>query len=159
MAKNDLIDNLVKLGNGKLFLLRQLLVLAEQQSKNIENEEAEELDKIIKQKQSIITKIDVLDEEFLRKYDLLRNSVAWETLEGLQPDEKDKIRILQGKIAEIYSLTEKTQKIDAANVDKLKKNLQSVQVEIKKIKKGKKIVQGYSNKNTEGISIFVDERK
>ena len=159
MAKNDLAENLIKLSDGKLFLLRQLLVLAEQQSKNIESEGAEKLDEIIERKQSIMTKIDVLDKEFLGKFDLLKNSAIWEASEGLQPDERDKIRTLKGKITEIYSLTEKIRKIDMSNVKKLKRNLQSVQIEIKKIKEGKKIAQGYSNKNTEGISIFVDERK
>jgi len=159
VASKDLVDNLVKLSNGKMFLLKQLLILAEQQSKNIESGEAEKLDKIIKQKQGIMTKIDVLDEEFLGKYDLLKKNVVWETLEGLPPSEKSKIKELQDKIAEIYFLTEKLQKIDRANVEKLKRNLQSVQTEIRKVKEGRKITQGYSNKNIGEISIFVDERK
>ncbi|HZK01491.1 MAG TPA: flagellar export chaperone FlgN [Anaerovoracaceae bacterium] len=159
MSKDDLINNLIKLSEGKLFLLKQLLTLTGQQSKNIGSEHAEKLDDIIKQKQGIITRIDVLDKEFVEKYDLLKKGVVTETLEGLQPDEKEKMKILQSRIADIYSLTEKIQKIDVANVEKLKKNLQSVQNELKKVRIGKKVVKGYSNKNTEGVSIFLDKKQ
>ncbi len=159
MEKNDLINNLIRLSEGKLFLLKQLLTLSGQQSKNIESGEAEKLDKLIEQKQNIMTGIDVLDKEFVKKYDLLKSSVVIETLEGLKPNEKDKMKVLQNKIAEIYSLTEKIQKIDIANVEKVKKNLQSVQNELKKVRAGKRAVQGYSKKDTEGVSIFLDKKQ
>lgn len=159
MEKNDLINNLIRLSEGKLFLLKQLLTLSGQQSKNIESGEAEKLDELIGQKQNIMTRIDVLDKQFVKKYDLLKSSVVIETLEGLKPNEKDKMKVLQNKIAEIYSLTEKIQKIDIANVEKVKKNLQSVQNELKKVRAGKRAVQGYSKKDTEGVSIFLDKKQ
>lgn len=159
MEKNHLIDNLIRLSEGKLFLLKQILTLSRQQNKNIESGEAERLDELIEQKQSIMARIDVLDKEFIKKYDLLKSSVEIETLEGLKPGEKDRMKVLQDKISEIYSLTENIQKIDTANVEKLKRNLQFVQKGLKKVRAGKKAVQGYSKKDTEAVSIFLDKRR
>ncbi|HZJ76113.1 MAG TPA: flagellar export chaperone FlgN [Oscillospiraceae bacterium] len=159
MGKNDLIENLIRLSEGKLFLLKQLLTLSGQQSKNIGSGEAEKLSELIEQKQNIMTRIDDLDREFVKKYDLLKSSIVVETSEGLRPDERDKMGVLQDRITEIYSLTKKIQKIDIANVKKLEKNLQSVQNELKKVRAGKKAVQGYSKKDTEGISIFLDKKQ
>ncbi len=159
MAKSDLIDNLIKLSDGKLFLLKQLSVLTQQQSKNIDSEEAARLNDIIEQKQNIMKQVDVLDKDFLAKYDLLRGSVMLETLDGLQANEKDKMKILKDKITEIHSITEKIHKLDTANVEKLKKNLKSVQAELEKTRVGKKVLQGYTHQRPETISIFVDEKQ
>ena len=159
MWKNNLIDNLIRLSEGKLFLLKQLLTLSIQQSKNIESGEAAKLDKLIEQKQNIMTRIDALDKEFIDKYDLLKNSAIIKVPEALDTAEKDKMRKLKDKVTEIHSLTDKIQKIDSANVEKLKKRLQSVKDELKKVRVGKKAVQGYSNKNIEGISIFLDKKQ
>lgn len=159
MVKGDLIDNLIKLSDGKLFLLKQLSVLTQQQSKNIDSEEAAKLNEIIQQKQNIMKQVDVLDKDFLGKYDLLRGSVMLETMEGLQPSEKDKMKVLQDKIQAIYTLTDKIQKLDGANVEKLKKNLKSVQAELDKVRVGKKVMQSYTYQKAETVSIFVDEKQ
>lgn len=159
MARLDLTDNLIKLSDGKLFLLKQVLTLTQQQSTNIDSEEAEKLNEIIEQKQNIMTRIDSLDKEFVEKYDLLKKAGGFESLERLQPYERDKMKVLQDKIAQIYALTEKIQRLDDANLEKLKKNLKSVQGELEKVRVGKKVMQGYSNKSTEGISIFVDKKQ
>lgn len=159
MGKDDLIDYLIKLSEGKLFLVKQLLTLTEQQSKNINSEKAGKLEEIIEQKQSIMTRIDVLDKEFVEKYDVLKGDFVLETLEGLEVNQKNNMKVLQNKITKIHLLTERIQELDLANVEKLKKNLQSVQSELKKVKTSKKVIQGYSNKGTEGISIFVDKRR
>ena len=107
MEKNNLIDNLIRLSEGKLFLLKQLLTLSIQQSKNIESGEAAKLDKLIEQKQNIMTRIDALDKEFIDKYDLLKNSTIIKVPEALDTAEKDKMRKLKDKVTEIHSLIDK----------------------------------------------------
>ncbi len=159
MAKDELIDYLIKLSDGKLFLIKQILTLTEQQSQNIDSEKAEKLNEIIEQKQGIMTRIDVLDKEFVSKYNILKDDFLLESLEGLGTNQKKNMKVLQDKIKEIHLLTEKIKKMDTANVEKLRKNLKSVQEELKKVGTSKKIMQGYSNKSTEGVSIFLDKRR
>lgn len=159
MARLDLINNLIKLSDGKLFLLKQLLTLTEQQGKNIGSEEAEKLNKIIGQKQNIMDRVDALDKEFIGKYDLLKTKVPSGALEGLQAEDRDRMKVLQAKIQEIYSLTDKIHKLDLANVEKLKKNLKTVQDELERVRIGRKVIKGYADKSQEGVSIFLDERQ
>ena len=160
MGRVELIEYLVKLSEGKLFLINQLLTLTQQQSEGLDSEEVDILNEIIEQKQSIMGRIDVLDKEFIGKYDLLKNEFLISNVGSMEDDDKNKMRYLQDKISEIQALTEKIQQIDNSNVERLKKNMELVRNELKKVKFGQKISKGYSNnKSTEGISIFIDKMK
>lgn len=160
MGREELIEYLLKLSEGKLFLINQLLTLTQQQSEGLESEEMDILNEIIEQKQNIMGRIDVLDKEFVSKYDLLKGEFLINNVESMQTDDKNSMRLLQDKIREIQVLTEKIQQIDNANIERLKKNMELVKSELKKVKFGKKIAQGYSNnKVTDGISIFVDKKQ
>ncbi len=160
MGRVELIEYLVKLSEGKLFLINQLLTLTQQQSEGLDSEEVDILNEIIEQKQSIMGRIDVLDKEFIGKYDLLKNEFLISNVGSMEDDDKNKMRHLQDKISEIQVLTEKIQQIDNSNVERLKKNMELVRNELKKVKFGQKISKGYSNnKSTEGISIFIDKMK
>lgn len=160
MGREELIEYLLKLSEGKLFLINQLLTLTQQQSEGLESEEIDMLNEIIEQKQNIMGRIDVLDKEFVSKYDLLKGEFLINNVESMQTDDKNSMRLLQDKIREIQVLTEKIQQIDNANIERLKKNMELVKSELKKVKFGKKITQGYSkNKVTDVISIFVDKKQ
>ncbi|QUH18998.1 flagellar export chaperone FlgN [Alkaliphilus sp. B6464] len=160
MGREELIEYLLKLSEGKLFLINQLLTLTQQQSEGLESEESHILNEIIEQKQNIMGRIDVLDKEFVSKHDLLKGEFLIDNVETMQADDKNNMRLLQDKIREIQMLTEKIQQIDNANIERLKKNMELVKNELKKVKFGKKIAQGYgNNKVTDGISIFVDKKQ
>lgn len=160
MSRGEIIEYLFKLSEGKLFLMKQLLTLTQQQSEGLESKATDILNQIIEQKQSIMDRIDILDKEFVEKYDLLKSELLIDQIGSLQHDDRDKMRLLQDKIKEIQSLTEKIQQIDRANVERVKQNINSIKSELKKVKFGKKISQSYgNNKVTDGISIFVDKKQ
>ncbi|MBU5676696.1 flagellar protein FlgN [Alkaliphilus sp. MSJ-5] len=160
MGREELIEYLLKLSEGKLFLINQLLTLTQQQSEGLESEESDILNEIIEQKQNIMDRIDVLDKEFVSKYDLLKGEFLIDNVETMQTDDKNSMRLLQDKIREIQVLTGKIQQIDNSNIERLKKNMELVKNELKKVKFGRKIAQGYgNNKVTDGISIFVDKKQ
>lgn len=159
MSRAELIEYLLRLSDGKLFLVKQLLTLTEQQSEGLESNEIDILNQIVEQKQNVMGRIDVLDKEFLGKYDLLKGEYLIDHIENMHFDDKGNMRLLQDKIREIQTLTEKIKKIDDANIERLKKNMEVVKSEIKKVKFGKKISQGYNNKGTDGISIFIDKKQ
>jgi len=160
VGRRELIEYLLKLSEGKLFLIKQLLTLTQQQSEGLESEESDILNEIIAQKQNIISRIDILDKEFAGKYDLLKGEFLIDDVEAMHVDDKSNMKLLQDKIKEIQTLTQKMQQIDNANVERLKKNMELVKSELKKVRFGKKISQGYSNnKGTDGISIFIDKKQ
>lgn len=160
MGRGELIEYLFKLSEGKLFLINQLLTLTQQQSEGLESNETERLNEIIEQKQSIMSRVDILDKEFVDKYDLLKGEFLIDSEGSVEGQDKDKLRLLQDKIREIQVLTEKIQQIDNINVERLKKNMELVKSELKKVKFGKKISQGYSNnKAIDGVSIFIDKKQ
>lgn len=160
MGKEELIDYLFRLSEGKLFLINQLLTLTKQQSEGLESGETDILNEIIDQKQNIISKIDVLDKEFLAKYDLLKSEFLIDNIGNINADDKHSMRLLQDKIKEIQMLAEKIQQIDNANIERLKKNMESVKAELKKVKFGKKISKGYgSNNSADAVSIFIDKKQ
>jgi len=160
VGRQELIEYLLKLSEGKLFLVNQLLTLSKQQSEGLESEETDILNEIIEQKQNIMSRIDVLDKEFVGKYDLLKNEFLIDNVDNMHVDDKNNMRLLQNKIKEIQILTEKIQQIDNINVERLKRNMELVRSELKKVKFGKKISQGYSNnKVTDKVSIFIDKKQ
>jgi len=160
VGRQELLEYLLKLSEGKLFLVNQLLTLSKQQSEGLESEETDILNEIIEQKQNIMSRIDVLDKEFVGKYDLLKNEFLIDNVDNMHVDDKNNMRLLQNKIKEIQILTEKIQQIDNINVERLKRNMELVKSELKKVKFGKKISQGYSNnKVTDKVSIFIDKKQ
>jgi len=160
VGRQELIEYLFKLSEGKLFLVNQLLTLTKQQSEGLESEETDILNEIIEQKQNIISRIDVLDKEFVGKYDLLKNEFLIDNVDNMHVDDKNNMILLQNKIKEIQILTKKIQQIDNINVERLKRNMELVKSELKKVKFGKKISQGYSNnKVTDKVSIFIDKKQ
>jgi len=160
VGRQELIEYLFKLSEGKLFLVNQLLTLTKQQSEGLESEETDILNEIIEQKQNIISRIDVLDKEFVGKYDLLKNEFLIDNVDNMHVDDKNNMRLLQNKIKEIQILTEKIQQIDNINVERLKRNMELVRSELKKVKFGKKVSKGYSNnKVTDKVSIFIDKKQ
>jgi len=160
VGRQELIEYLFKLSEGKLFLVNQLLTLTKQQSEGLESEETDILNEIIEQKQNIMSRIDVLDKEFVGKYDLLKNEFLIDNVDNMHVDDKNNMRLLQNKIKEIQILTEKIQQIDNINVERLKRNMELVRSELKKVKFGKKVSKGYSNnKVTDKVSIFIDKKQ
>jgi len=160
VGRQELIEYLLKLSEGKLFLVNQLLTLSKQQSEGLESEETDILNEIIEQKQNIMSRIDVLDKEFVGKYDLLKNEFLIDNVDNMHVDDKNNMRLLQNKIKEIQILTEKIQQIDNINVERLKRNMELVRSELKKVKFGKKVSKGYSNnKVTDKVSIFIDKKQ
>jgi len=158
--RQELIEYLLKLSEGKLFLVNQLLTLTKQQSEGLESEETDILNEIIEKKQNIMSRIDILDKEFVGKYDLLKDEFLIDNVENMHGDDKNNMKTLQNKIREIHTMTEEIQQIDSVNVKRLKKNMELVKSELKKVKFGKKISQGYSNnKTTDRVSIFIDKKQ
>lgn len=159
MENEELVLYLIKLSEGKLFLIKQLLTLTETQSEILEKQQTSKLDRILKQKQDIMKRIDTLDEEFVDKYDLLKKDSYIDNIESLQLEGKENLKLLQDKIGHIKDITGKIKKIDNINAEKLKQNMESVKNELKKVKYGKKVAKGYGEKKIGGYSIFVDKKK
>lgn len=159
MENEELVIYLIKLSEGKLFLIQQLLTLTESQSYSLEKEESDKIEKILQQKQDLMNRIDILDEEFVNKYDILRKDSYIDNIDSLHLEGRENLKLLQNKISQIKNIIEKIQKIDKANMDKLKQNMESVKNKLKKVKYGKKVAKGYGEKKTGGYSIFVDKKR
>ena len=159
MSSKELVPYLYKLSEAKLTLMKDLMKKTKEQAKAIENEDTELLNKTIEDKNKIIEKIDLLDNEFLQKYERLKNYLGVESLEELSDNSQNQFKELKGKVSQITKETDKIKQVDRKNMQKMKQEMEKVQSNIQTVKKGKKAVKGYNEKYSKNSSIFIDQKK
>lgn len=155
-------DYLIRISEGKLQLVNQLLQLTLQQQDALEATEEEgisALDRHIHKKQEVMGKIDLLDKEFLEKFQSLKDELGINSFADLTEEPVKGIKELQKQIQEILKVTGKIKEIDETNAVKAQQNLEQIKQQIKVVKLGKKTNQGYGKKFNEIHSILIDKKK
>ncbi|MBU5293016.1 flagellar protein FlgN [Anaerosalibacter bizertensis] len=156
MAK-ELIDSMIYISKEKLGHLNSILKLTKVQKKYIGKEDMLSNDEILDKKDEIIKKIDVLDREFLIKFSELKNKCNIDDINELNVEEYPNLRELKETIREISSTLMAISILDEENNKVLKKSLEKIKLDLKKLKKGKKAYKGYNK--TLDSNIFIDEKK
>lgn len=154
-------DYLIRISAGKLQLVNQLLQLTLQQQEAlgvVAEEGISALDRHIHKKQEIMGKIDLLDKEFLEKFQILKDQLGISSFADLTEEPVEGIKELQKQIKEILKVTGKIKEIDEANAIKAQQNLEEIKQQIKVVKIGKKTNQGYGKKFNEIHSILIDKK-
>ncbi len=144
MTAEQYIQKLQKLSEKKMEGLRNILKLTQKQSSVITEDSIEELQKIIDLKQNEMDKIDELDQAFEVYYSRLKSMMGVQSLEEIRMSELTGSTELKQTITSIYELTKSIQMLENSNNNKVREILNKLGSEIKQIKQGQVINNGYN---------------
>lgn len=153
------IKYLLRLSEAKLVLVSNLLEITKEQREILHREEEEALEASLQKRQVVMGKIDVLDKEFLEKYNTVKKELGVESLQDFQGEFTPDLKALKEKITDIMKKIEETQLLDKSNTEKLRENMNKVQENIRTLKNNKKVVAGYKGYQGETHSLFLDKKK
>lgn len=162
MKPEAVVDYLFRLSEGKLQLMEQLLNLTMDQSeilKSIDEEALKQLNRAIEEKQKVAEKVDILDKEFLQKFEELKKFLGVASFAEVQGEPVAGFKKLKGKIQEIVSITDRIQEIDQQNSANARVHMDAIKEQLKTVKIGRRANQGYGKKFEVNQPILIDKKK
>lgn len=159
MEANNLISYLNKLSEAKLRLMEEILSITEEQASCTNEEEIDRMAELIQLKQQVIDKINVLDKEFIDKFNSLKGLLSINTLDEIDMSKYKEMKDLKYSIGQIYVEVEKIQHVEAENSINMQKAFENVKRELSQVKNSARINNVYTkNKKIYG-GVFIDKRK
>lgn len=144
MNADQYIQKLLELSEKKLNGLRQILKLTEEQSNVITEDNADELQRIIDLKQQQMDIIDEFDQAFEVYYSRLRSVLGVQSLEEIRMSELNGAAELKQIVTIIYDITKQIQSLEGMNNKKVKDILNRLSSEIRQVKQGQVVNNGYN---------------
>ncbi len=144
MTADEYIQKLFELSTKKLDSLKEILKLTEKQSTVITEDNAEELHSIIDQKQKRMDIIDELDQAFEVYFARLKSVLGVKSLEEIRATQLNGSSELKQVVTAIYDVTKQIQSLEESNNKKVKESMDKLSSEIRQVKRGKMVNNGYN---------------
>lgn len=144
MSADQYIQKLLELSEKKLNGLRQILKLTEEQSNVITGDNVDALQNIIDLKQQQMDIIDELDQAFEVYYSRVKSVLGVKSLEEIRMSELTGAAELKQIITTIYDITKQIQGLEGVNNKKVRDILNRLSGEIRQIKQGQVVNNGYN---------------
>ncbi len=161
MRDEELIQRLISVSKQKLILLNEMFELTTKQTAVIEKsgDIIVNLSALINKKQEIMNKVDILDADFVGKYEALKIDLGVVSLENYDVKSDEGLKALREVAAKISNVMREIKKTDDENTKKMSLHINATKRELKDVKNGMKIAKSYGKKNSEVQSIFIDKRR
>jgi len=159
MEPEAYIERLKEISVKKLNLIEEILNLTKAQSQSIAAEDLNGLEDLISDKQKLIDEISKLDEEFSDFFLELKRRLNVESLDelkGINIPGTDRLQEIVGRIMETLKEVCEIEKRNEAEVRKL---MNAIEDEIRKINQAKKANKAYMPKPVSSTSYFIDKKK
>ena len=153
------VERLLELSNKKYLLLKEMLLLTQNQSETINEDGVDALVRLIDEKQQYINGIDKLDEEFNFYFKRLKQVLKVESLDELRMSGIKGTKELQQVVGKILEIINDISTLDTRNNSEAKKLLGNFENEIKKINQGKKVNTAYTYGFKHSPSYYIDKKK
>lgn len=154
---NENINRMIDLSMRKKQYLMELLDLTQKQGTIIEEEKLDELDKILKEKDKVMEKVDELDSQFLSIFNQIKDEEKIDDFEKLPVEKYENVKELKAVIGEINNILNSLSILDKNNIAKMKAKVEETQAQLKNIRMAKKANKGYGLGDIG--SVFLDEKK
>ena len=151
------IDKLISLSKEKNQLINEIYGFTKAQKQEIEKEDINNLNKILDEKDKLIKKINKIDIEFLNIFSQIKKEEGVENIYDLDVNKYPNLKDLKNIVTEISSTLMAISLLDEENNKNMKKRLEQVKLELKRVKEGQRAYKGYNVPMTE--SILIDEKK
>lgn len=153
---NEIVDDLTKITGKKKIYLETILDITKKQQKVIREGNIDRLFKYIEEKQGYIEHINKLDSIFLDKYSIFKKINNARSLEELNLDDCPDLKGLKNLVEDISQLLNEIKENEATNNKEIGERFDKVKEELKNIRAGKKLVNGYGAYDRKEGSIFID---
>ncbi|GAB6086323.1 flagellar protein FlgN [Alkaliphilus crotonatoxidans] len=162
MKPEVVVDYLYRISEGKLQLMEQLLKLTKQQSvvlKDITDENLAELNQVIEEKQQVIEKVDLLDKEFVGKFEGLKELLGIDSFADMSKEPVVGFKNLKETIEKIVDVRNEIEAVDKANTEKAQMHMAAIKQELQTVKIGKQVNKNYGKKYVVNEPILFDKKK
>ena len=156
---NGIIVQLIKLIDKKAELFDKIMEMTLEQKKDIDENAANKIEKLVNKKQSIIESVDEIDKSFSEKLNMLKKQLKVNTLDEIDFLKYPEMRNLKLKVEEIMSMAQDIMCIEESNKKKLIVIMDGLKKEIKQINVGKKSIKAYEKPNINNDGIYIDKKK
>lgn len=157
--RSQLISDLNQMIEKKLELFNEMYNITVSQQKDIEENEAGNIEVLVQQKQQIIDRIDKLDESFLSGFNKLKNEFQLDSIDLIDTNKHPEMMDIKNHIKSIMGMAHKIMELENSNREKLDSIFQSVKEELKQINTGKRSLKAYEQKPVYNDGIFIDKKK
>lgn len=155
---DSIINELLELMDKKSALFNNIMEITLEQKKDIGNG-AENMGKLIKEKQTIIDSVDKIDALFSERINVLKNQLKVNTLEDIDSTKYPMMKSLKNKVDGIMSQAAKIMEIEESNKKELTKIMDDLKKEMKQMKVGRKSLKAYDTPVINSDGIYIDRRK
>ncbi|MGJ0847476.1 flagellar export chaperone FlgN [Tissierella praeacuta] len=153
----DNVKKMIDMSLEKKEILVEILRLTKAQGENIENDDMDNLGKLLAEKEKLMEKVDILDKDFLYLYNIIKSEENIESLEKINIEKYANIKSLKEIVIEINTILNQISSIDRNNTIKMKSNVDKIKSDLKQVKEAKRAYKGY---NYEAVgSMLIDEKK
>lgn len=157
--RSQLISDLNQMIEKKLELFNEMYNITVSQQKDIEENEAGNIEVLVQQKQQVIDRIDKLDESFLSGFNKLKNEFQLDSIDLIDTNKHPEMMNIKNHIKSIMGMAHKIMELENSNREKLDSIFQSVKEELKQINTGKRSLKAYEQKPVYNDGIFIDKKK
>jgi len=156
---SDLIKDLIDLLDRKRKLFDGIMEVTREQEKDIEQNEANGIEELIKQKQAFIDDVDKIDRIFTDKLNTVKKIMKIDLLEKADSEKYPDLKTLKAKVGEIMDMAEKIMAIEGSNRKKLEIMMDELRKGMKQLNVGKKSIKAYEGPAVYNDGIYFDKKK
>jgi hypothetical protein len=156
---NTILTDLLKLIDSKKQLFDNIMEITLEQKKDIEGKAANNIEELVKQKQTVIDNIDKIDKSFSEVFNLLKKQLKVNSLEEVDFTKNPILKILKNKVEDIMSQADNIMRIEESNKEKLALMMSELKKEMKQLSIGKKSVKAYETPTFSNDGIYIDKKK
>ncbi|MGE5630857.1 MAG: hypothetical protein ACM3TR_07140 [Caulobacteraceae bacterium] len=156
---NEMIVSLVGLADKKKELFSKINDITLEQKKDIEENEARNIEELVNRKQQVIDVIDEIDREFSEKLNLLKKSLNIDALENADFTKYPMLKTLKLKVEGIIPVARGIMEIEKENKEKLLVIFNKLKNEMKQLSVGKKSIKAYEMPSINNDGIYIDRKK
>lgn len=157
--KSQLISDLNQIIEKKLELFHEMYKITLAQQKDIEENEADNIEVLVAQKQQVIDKIDKLDESFLTGFSKLKKEFQLDSIDLIDTSKYPEMMNIKNHIKSIMGMAHKMMELENSNREKLDNMFQNVKKELRQINTGKRSLKAYEPKPVYNDGVFIDKKK
>ena len=151
------IDKLISLSKEKNQLINEMYGFTKAQKQEIEKEDINKLNTLLDEKDILIKKINQIDIEFLNIFSQIKKEEKVENIYDLDVKKYPNLKDLKKIVTEISSTLMAISLLDEENNKNMKKRIEKIKLQLKRVKEGQRAYKKYNVPMTE--SILIDEKK
>jgi methyl-accepting chemotaxis protein len=159
MSVEEYINKLIEVSDKKYSLLKDILFITRDQSKSLNEDGIEALQKLIEEKQKKIDEINKIDETFDVYFKRLKQTLGIKSLDEVKGSEINGIGKLKDAVGGIMTIVNEISEIEKSNNRKAKEVLDSLANKIRQANQGKQLSNAYMPVPGRMPSYFIDKKK